>query len=760
MFIIKNFFVKVYTTVTTNKYNSFEKNSSNDGTNCFSLEQIIFEPNIVEYHQDDSILPILDSVEINSFFEETILDSNILYNQQSGNIKPFLSNNTITELDSQNQSLIKTDIIEDNVFCENENYLETQIKIFENILKSYQNDDPHNLKSTDSKKEAINLLKHQKELSNDELLLLTETHIKNNSIEEPKIESTIKHSNSNPENKTKPMIQNSDIEEKILDITQKCIHLLMQQINLLNPLQVNINKVEVISSQVYSLMINQQDLQEKCFNKNIEASKSHTLCSAYPNFQQHFSEEEIQSFYFDKVNDKKIILENPMFPNTFSNFSTTDLTSIENSPENVAKYDEKSIEKPPIIQENTSNLFESNIEFANYSTKNDIHKAENINNQTSFRNKAINLTFIEDHTYSSLHKTNPKENIMEYKYISNPQIHQPTQENDFQTFTDIETTHMKPNVNKKTQIYNINYGSLSSGECDDDKTNSSDSEDKDVEFESFSSYTFKKKLFGNETCIKVHKNSNEVLFFIAQLDFTKEKLTQAINDRPLLPSKFSFSPGWRHFHLVDLITYKRKIDNLNIQNVSKEYELQEYTSIIYNMIRINTYSRSNKNLSFILLFKLFCYNLCSKWDLGRGKNIKVNKSTKYHRLINNKNFDKLFKTKTYWQNKAKVLYENGKTRAFEEFGITISSFNAFHLYNLLLLIPLKNSKTISFVCYVFHATEANELDTNLKFVSEENFDTVINKRRKMLSICHEYQKYINNARIIYYSKSKIFEVVS
>ncbi|KAL6120893.1 hypothetical protein NUSPORA_02295 [Nucleospora cyclopteri] len=200
------------------------------------------------------------------------------------------------------------------------------------------------------------------------------------------------------------------------------------------------------------------------------------------------------------------------------------------------------------------------------------------------------------------------------------------------------------------------------------------------------------------------------------------------------------------------------MDDYNIQNASKEYGLKEYTSIIYNMVRINTYSRRNRKLPFILLFNLFCYNLCSKWDLGQGKNKTVNKSFQYHRLINNKNFYRLFKTKAYWQKKAKILFENGKNRAFKEFGITISSFNSFHLFNLLLLIPLRNSKTISFVCYAFHATKDNEIDTNLEFCSEKNFDAVIEKRKKMIRICDEYKKYIDNARINFSSKSKTFEV--
>ncbi|KAL6120429.1 hypothetical protein NUSPORA_02845 [Nucleospora cyclopteri] len=175
------------------------------------------------------------------------------------------------------------------------------------------------------------------------------------------------------------------------------------------------------------------------------------------------------------------------------------------------------------------------------------------------------------------------------------------------------------------------------------------------------------------------------------------------------------------------------------------------------MVRINTYSRRNKTLPFILLFNLICYNLCSKWDLGYGKKIKVNKSFPFFKFINNKNFDKIFKTTTYWLNKAKLLFENGKQRAFKEFGITSSSFNTFYLYNILILIPLKNSRSVSFVCYVFHATKPNEIDTNLRFAIEENLDNIIEKRKKILKISYEYKKYIDNARCSFNSKIKTFK---
>ncbi|KAL6121769.1 hypothetical protein NUSPORA_01259 [Nucleospora cyclopteri] len=250
MSIIINFLKNVYTTVTNNYSNFLKENSSIVETNYFSQKQIISEPNIVYYNQNCSILPNLD---INSLFKESKSTStNILYNQQSSNTNPLLVNDIKTDLDYETQSLIKTELIRENIFCDEDDNLETQIKIFENILRQYQQNDLNNLKSIDLKEENVVPRMFQANLSNDEMLILTEEYIKKKLLEEHKIESTIKHLNSNIENESNIPCQNSYIQNIILNITKKCIHLLILQINFLKKPQINLKKVKTISSQLYS----------------------------------------------------------------------------------------------------------------------------------------------------------------------------------------------------------------------------------------------------------------------------------------------------------------------------------------------------------------------------------------------------------------------------------------------------------------------------------------------------------------------------
>ncbi|KAL6120775.1 hypothetical protein NUSPORA_02443 [Nucleospora cyclopteri] len=761
MFLKIIFLEEAYTAIIKNIYNHSKEISSNVKPNSPSLKHKSDEFNNVECIQNEYIITNRDNVNVHSLLKEPEIDTtNILHNHESTSSSPYLNTNSYNTYFSYLQEFtLEADLIQKNIFCDDKDNLESEIKIYENIYKKHQND-----VSTSSKilnLEEDNMLKNklQVESLNNGMALIDKSLINNNEIEECKIESNTEKLNSKSKTNCNTILQNDQIQKKILEITQKCFHLIMHQKNILNKPKANINKVKIISSQLYSYMIDQQDMQEKCFYKNMKVQKN---CTSYSTFQHNLFRKDTPTLSLESLIDDKIFFENSPLSKFLSSPSANDLSFIEDYLKIVSNKEDQTVENCTIIPEDTNNLLANKKDMFNNFTNQDTNKSENITSKESIGN-ALNPTttythiykdtsFTKDHTYSILHKPNRIENDIQC-IINHELIHF-----DCQISTDIETTLIKHNVNTEIQPYKINFSSLSSNECDDDEKKSCDNEDEIEEFELYSSHNFPQRLLWNVECNKVHRDSNQVSLFTSYFNFAEEKTALTEKNSLRLPPEFSFSPGWRHFHLKEIITHKNNKKDIMIQSTSKEYGLHKYTSIIYNIVRINTYSKINRSLPFILLFNLVCYNLCSKWDLGKGKNITIKQSFQYHRLINNKNFYRLFKTKTYWQNKAKILFEDGKARALKEFGITESSFKDWHLYNFLILLPLKNSKTISFVCYVFHAQNSWELDTNLVYVSKENMDLVINKRKKIIRVCDEYKKYIDNARITSNARQKTFNV--
>ncbi|KAL6122421.1 hypothetical protein NUSPORA_00552 [Nucleospora cyclopteri] len=303
------------------------------------------------------------------------------------------------------------------------------------------------------------------------------------------------------------------------------------------------------------------------------------------------------------------------------------------------------------------------------------------------------------------------------------------------------------------------YVSLSNAENSNKDIYSSESEEEiETDFTPKSSDFFEQRLFADTKYIKLHKNANLVEMYNIDFDFSTENIFKKADsdyNRAKLPNGFSFSPGWHNFCLSENKVLKTKNKNSELLNICKEYKLENFFSLIFNIIRINTFRKKIPFLSFELCLHIVCYHLCTQWELGKGKNVEIDKKYKHHRLINNNNFHKLFKSKQYWYNKAFKIYEIAKSRAARELGITISSFKPEHLYNVLLLLPLKNSKTVAFVFYVYYASISEELDINLKYISMDKVEHVIERRKKLHIINNEYAKYKNNAIQILNYKFKI-----
>ncbi|KAL6120823.1 hypothetical protein NUSPORA_02378 [Nucleospora cyclopteri] len=295
------------------------------------------------------------------------------------------------------------------------------------------------------------------------------------------------------------------------------------------------------------------------------------------------------------------------------------------------------------------------------------------------------------------------------------------------------------------------YGVLSGKKSDCIDIYDSEDNYEDEDLTPSSNRIFKPSLFEKKKHIPFHKNANLIDIFNDEKDFLQINwitLKNSKNDIKILPEGLSFSPGWRpHKIFHKKMLTNRKKDFFLLQ-ICKTYKLKYHFSIIFNMIRVNTFSKKNNFISFEICYHLICHHFCTVFNLGLGINCKIYKRSKFRGFINNKNYHKLFKTKKYWVDKAIFLHEKAKKRALRDFQITRSSFTPKHLYNFLIFLAGHNSSTIAFVSYVYHATIFSEIDFNLEWVDQEKRSLVIEKRKILTIIIEKYSKYMDSAKKI------------
>ncbi|KAL6122093.1 hypothetical protein NUSPORA_00908 [Nucleospora cyclopteri] len=293
-------------------------------------------------------------------------------------------------------------------------------------------------------------------------------------------------------------------------------------------------------------------------------------------------------------------------------------------------------------------------------------------------------------------------------------------------------------------------GSLSMCENEENDSSESDStESNTVESfepalnEKFNSYVYKPKKY-----IQFHKNPDGVKIFSTAVNFLDANYFKHKGFKKEIqnfPEGFTFSHGWRKYRLNLRNMHK---DDLKVKFwllICKEYNLEPYFLLIFNMIKINTHSKNTRSLSVEICFHICCYHFCTFWNLGQGKNFKLSENCIFNKFINNKNYRQLYKTKHYWSKKAEILYEKASKRAFDELEITTSCFDNSHLYNILLLLPFQNSYSVAFVCFVYHASIDSQVDSNLDDVTSDKHNLIIKKRKIIKKILQKYSKYKNIA---------------
>ncbi|KAL6120839.1 hypothetical protein NUSPORA_02359 [Nucleospora cyclopteri] len=217
-----------------------------------------------------------------------------------------------------------------------------------------------------------------------------------------------------------------------------------------------------------------------------------------------------------------------------------------------------------------------------------------------------------------------------------------------------------------------------------------------------------------------------------------------------LPKGFSFSPGWHCYRLRDQKMSFSRIKQVYLVQICDSYGLSKYFSLIYNIIRINTYTENNSLLSIEFCFHLICNYFSKKLNLGEGINIKMIKKWQHYKFINIKNFNRVYKSQEYWMRQATVLYQIASEKALNDFQILKSSLTPLYLYNLLLLIPKNHSISVAFCAYVHYA---------LKNTQTENCLLDFNEKQKLHSIVEKrFQKYIKYALSKHTKLSKIMKL--
>ncbi|KAL6120575.1 hypothetical protein NUSPORA_02673 [Nucleospora cyclopteri] len=313
-----------------------------------------------------------------------------------------------------------------------------------------------------------------------------------------------------------------------------------------------------------------------------------------------------------------------------------------------------------------------------------------------------------------------------------------------------KTNNTKDEVNSqiKKHIDYSNYGLLSSGENENEEAFIEEEENGKIEVISSDSdeeYKLDKLIKSTYTIKKLGLDPILIKTYNFYTDFLI-KTKDSDNDIRHFPEGFSFSPGWHHFRLSKRAIFYNKLKIYILRNICKYYNLENYFSLIYTMIRNNTFTYANHFISIELCFHLICYHLCTKWNLGKGLNITISNHFSYRNLINYKNFKRLFKTHEQWFNRAVFLLNHAKKTTNFFFGTAESSFTATNLFNLMLLIPGHNSKRIAFICFVYHISNLENLFTYLHNKFNNNLSEINQKKKILSKIPKEYRCYITKAK--------------
>ncbi|KAL6121861.1 hypothetical protein NUSPORA_01157 [Nucleospora cyclopteri] len=501
-------------------------------------------------------------------------------------------------------------------------------------------------------------------------------------------------SNKNVEDNNYKIVQKNNLNENIKLCMKQCIDLSENLIFIMSqPIIININLVKKILSQINILLYSEYDMLQNLLDYNTKTKK----IIKTPEFLTI-----PKTFSF--AQEKPIKTSDPVYqPKRF----------IENS-----------------YQKHHNTFFK--LQNESQKIAQEISVPNNNDNSTCIQQ--LNITDILQ-TYKTDKSDLQKLNDLNEDQLLNIPL------NLYDT-SDSDTKDSVEPINEK-----INYGDLSSGENEDIVIFEEAKYDGIYKVKNYEDPD-EVSLYNQKKLIHKHRDAQNTSILTTEIDFITQRwilLENSQHDITKLPVGMSFSPGWHRHNSIYRKLLNSKVKNSYYERICKNYELKNYYSLILTMMKVNTCTKKNKFISMKICFHLICFHLCTAFNLGCGKNIKIDKSNSFWNYINTKNYQILFKTKQYWMFQAEILHNYARDKAKKELDITESSFTPSHLFNILHLISKNDPYRVSFVCFVYHASIESELDKNLSEVSQRVKDEVIIKRKKLFKIKREYSKYVKIA---------------
>ncbi|KAL6122088.1 hypothetical protein NUSPORA_00901 [Nucleospora cyclopteri] len=254
---------------------------------------------------------------------------------------------------------------------------------------------------------------------------------------------------------------------------------------------------------------------------------------------------------------------------------------------------------------------------------------------------------------------------------------------------------------------------------------------------------------------RLHKPANTISFLTVDLNFIHHRWVDNKhykNDFSLVPSELVFVPGWHLHNMLPKNISLMKKQPEKLLSICRNYGLIKYYDLIVFMIKTNTYSKNNKNISLMILFHLICLNFCKSYNLGKGKDVEVNTKLSFYKLIHLENYKKIFQTKEYWYEKAEILFQKSKNIAKSEFELLNSSFTSKHLFNVLHFLKHKNHIKVSLAYYVYYSNFFNSIEClntseDCKFIDLKKLKDT---KKKSFILVQECKYFIQLTRQKYY----------
>ncbi|KAL6122086.1 hypothetical protein NUSPORA_00899 [Nucleospora cyclopteri] len=561
--------------------------------------------------------------------------------------------------------------------------------------------------------------------------------------------------NSNENNKSgfdqknfckEKLLEVNNVKEKEKNILQQMIQILklsielsQQQINLISCSVIDVKKMKDVSFELNTFLKLELDMQQNFLKNYSDDEKNEISLSTEPKINLKTTP--------DNSNDKDQTKEDLKPTNNKIEATQTSQCNVSLCPNEDSI--NKKTEKKVLISNNFVNI-------------NNLIQLKNCNQQVWYsipilKVDKINTNVIKIKKLDSNETNSPLENKKKCFINSNTEFNFLKEQNPSITKQyNIKKNMLLNENNSQDNLEDIKietYGDLSSGDKEEDEIYNS--EDKYGAFNKVYPDPTEKDLNNPRNLIRVHKLASTIMMLISELDFLRShwlNTNYCKKCMSIIPVNFLIFPGWHAHHVSIENIFLMKREPRYLSYICEQYGLTKYYCLVFNIIKTNTYNHKNIQIPLNIFFHLICYFLCKKYNLGNGQDFEIKHNIVLHKYINLKNFNRVFHPKDYWIKKADILLEKTKKKAFAEFGISRSSFNSKHLFNVLQILCSKDPERVALTYYIYYATEPTELRSIYNFPNSKIVDQKKTKEKKVMiyKLIQECKDYITTARHHYF----------